>query len=217
MKSEIIIIDDHKIFGEGFCSLLENNNYRVKRVFQSPKKAINYLQNNLIDIVFCDINMPEINGIDLIKKIKKTNSECKVIMISMYTEKNIIKKALENNADGYLTKNCSIKDIKTAISNSYSSEKKFISKTPNNFNNNNNNNNNSSNSNNDSFSLKFKLTKREEEIVSHILKEKSNVEIGEILQISKRTVETHRKNIMLKLDVKNSIGIAVKALKYELV
>ena len=209
MKSEIIIIDDHKIFGEGFCSLLENNNYRVKRVFQSPKKALNYLKDNLIDIVFCDINMPEINGIDLIKKIKKTNSQCKVIMISMYTEKNVIKKALENNADGYLTKNCSIKDIKTAISNSYSTEKRFISKTPNNNNNNNNN--------NDSFSLKFKLTKREKEIVSHILKEKSNSEIGEILQISKRTVETHRKNIMLKLDVKNSIGIAVKTLKYELV
>ena len=208
MKNEIIIIDDHKIFGEGFCSLLENNNYRVKRVFQSPKKALNYLKDNLIDIVFCDINMPEINGIDLIKKIKKTNSECKVIMISMYTEKNVIKKALENNADGYLTKNCSIKDIKTAISNSYSTKKRFISKTPNNNNNNNNN---------DSFSLKFKLTKREKEIVSHILKEKSNFEIGEILQISKRTVETHRKNIMLKLDVKNSIGIAVKALKYELV
>ena len=208
MKNEIIIIDDHKIFGEGFCSLLENNNYRVKRVFQSPKKALNYLKDNLIDIVFCDINMPEINGIDLIKKIKKTNSQCKVIMISMYTEKNVIKKALENNADGYLTKNCSIKDIKTAISNSYSTKKRFISKTPNNNNNNNNN---------DSFSLKFKLTKREKEIISHILKEKSNADIGEILQISKRTVETHRKNIMLKLDVKNSIGIAVKALKYELV
>ena len=154
--------------------------------------------------------MPEINGIDLIKKIKKTNSECKVIMISMYTEKNVIKKALENNADGYLTKNCSIKDIKTAISNSCSTKKRFISKTPNNNNNNNNNNN-------DSFSLKFKLTNREKEIISHILKEKSNAEIGETLQISKRTVETHRKNIMLKLDVKNSIGIAVKALKYELV
>jgi DNA-binding CsgD family transcriptional regulator len=65
--------------------------------------------------------------------------------------------------------------------------------------------------------LKFSLTNREKEIISEILKEKSNSEIGEILQISKRTVETHRKNIMLKLDVKNSIGIAVKALKYELV
>jgi len=208
METEIIIIDDHKIFGEGFCSLLENNNFRVKRVFQSPKKALNFLKDNVIEIVFCDINMPEINGIDLIKKIKKTNSECKVIMISMYTEKNIIKKALENNADGYLTKNCSIKDIKTAISNSYSTEKKFISKT---LDNNNNNNNN------DSFTLKYKLTKREREIISHILEEKSNSDIGELLQISKRTVETHRKNIMLKLDVKNSIGIAVKALKFDLV
>ena len=154
--------------------------------------------------------MPEINGIDLIKKIKKTNSECKVIMISMYTEKNIIKNALQNNADGYLTKNCSIKDIKNAILNSYSTEKKFIS-------NNNNNNNNDNDNDNDSFSLKFKLTRREKEIVSLILKEKSNSEIGETLLISKRTVETHRKNIMLKLGVKNSIGIAVKALKNKLV
>ena len=64
--------------------------------------------------------------------------------------------------------------------------------------------------------MRFSLTSREKEIINEILKEKSNSEIGEILQISKRTVETHRKNIMLKLNVKNSIGIAVKALKYEL-
>ena len=205
MRNEVIIIDDHKIFGEGFCSLLENNKFRVKRVFQSPKKALYYLERNVIDIVFCDINMPEINGIELIKKIKKTNLSCKVIMISMYTQKNIIKKALNNNADGYLTKNCSIEDIKKVISNSFFPQKKIILQTVN------------KNINNDEFSMKFSLTSREKEIISEILKEKSNSEIGEILQISKRTVETHRKNIMLKLDVKNSIGIAVKALKYELV
>jgi DNA-binding NarL/FixJ family response regulator len=205
MTNEVIIIDDHKIFGEGFCSLLENNKFRVKRVFQSPKKALHYLERNVIDIVFCDINMPEINGIELIKKIKKTNLSCKVIMMSMYTQKNIIKKALNNNADGYLTKNCSIEDIKKVISNSFLPQKKIILKTV------------DKNINNDEFSIKFSLTNREKEIISEILKEKSNSEIGEILQISKRTVETHRKNIMLKLDVKNSIGIAVKALRYELV
>jgi len=205
MKNEVIIIDDHKIFGEGFCSLLENNKFRVKRVFQSPKKALYYLERNIIDIVFCDINMPEINGIELIKKIKKTNLSCKVIMMSMYTQKNIIKKALNNNADGYLTKNCSIEDIKKVISNSFLPQKNITVQTS------------CKNINNDEFSIKFSLTKREKEIISEILKEKSNSEIGEILQISKRTVETHRKNIMLKLDVKNSIGIAVKALKYELV
>jgi DNA-binding NarL/FixJ family response regulator len=205
MNNEVIIIDDHKIFGEGFCSLLENNNFRVKRVFQSPKKAVYYLERNLVDIVFCDINMPEINGIELIKKIKKTNFSCKVIMMSMYTQKNIIKKALKNNADGYLTKNCSIKDIKTVISNSFLPKKKIEVQTV------------EKNINNDEFSIKFSLTKREKEIIAEILKEKSNSEIAEILQISKRTVETHRKNIMLKLNVKNSIGIAVKAMKFELV
>tara|TARA_B100001142_G_C14199683_1_gene603258 strand:+ start:192 stop:809 length:618 start_codon:yes stop_codon:yes gene_type:complete len=205
MKNEVIIIDDHKIFGEGFCSLLENNKFRVKRVFQSPRKALYYLDKNLVDIVFCDINMPEINGIELIKKIKKTNSSCKVIMISMYTQKNIIKKALNNNADGYLTKNCSIEDIKNVISNSFLPQKNKIPQTV------------DKNINNDEFSMKFSLTNREKEIINEILREKSNSEIGEILQISKRTVETHRKNIMLKLDVKNSIGIAVKALKHELV
>jgi DNA-binding NarL/FixJ family response regulator len=205
MKKEVIIIDDHKIFGEGFCSLLENNKFRVNRVFQSPKKALYYLDKNLVDIVFCDINMPEINGIELIKKIKKTNLSCKVIMISMYTQKNIIRKALNNNADGYLTKNCSIDDIKTVISNSFLPQKKITVQTV------------EANVNNDEFSMKFSLTNREKEIINEILKEKSNSEIGEVLQISKRTVETHRKNIMLKLNVKNSIGIAVKALRYELV
>ena len=205
MNNEVIIIDDHKIFGEGFCSLLENNNFRVKRVFQSPKKAIYYLERNLVDIVFCDINMPEINGIELIKKIKKTNLSCKVIMMSMYTQKNIIKKALKNNADGYLTKNCSIEDIKKVVSNSFLPQKKIEVQTV------------EKNINNDEFSIKFRLTNREKEIIAEILKEKSNSEIAEILQISKRTVETHRKNIMLKLNVKNSIGIAVKAMKFELV
>jgi len=205
MNNEVIIIDDHKIFGEGFCSLLENNNFRVKRVFQSPKKAIHYLEKSFVDIVFCDINMPEINGIELIKKIKKTNLSYKVIMMSMYTQKNIIKKALKNNADGYLTKNCSIEDIKKVVSNSFLPQKKIEVKTV------------EKNINNDEFSIKFSLTNREKEIIAEILKEKSNSEIAEILQISKRTVETHRKNIMLKLNVKNSIGIAVKAMKFELV
>jgi DNA-binding NarL/FixJ family response regulator len=126
-------------------------------------------------------------------------------MMSMYTQKNIIKKALNNNADGYLTKNCSIEDIKKVVSNSFLPQKKIEVKTV------------EKNINNDEFSIKFSLTNREKEIIAEILKEKSNSEIAEILQISKRTVETHRKNIMLKLNVKNSIGIAVKAMKFELV
>ena len=94
MRKEVIIIDDHKIFGEGFCSLLEKINIRVKRVYQSPKKALIYLKENKIDIVFCDINMPEIDGIELIKKIKQSQNDIKIIMVSMYNEKNINDRAI---------------------------------------------------------------------------------------------------------------------------
>ena len=200
----IIIVDDHKIFGEGFCSLLESYDYRILRVFTDAKSALNYInKKNKIDIVFSDINMPNINGLDFLKQIKKINSKIRVIMISMYTDKNIINQALKNNADGYLSKNCSIDDIKISISNSLNKKKKIISKPV----------EEKSQHNNDSFSLKYKLTEREKEIIQHILDQKSNVKISEELKISKRTVETHRKNIMLKLNVKNSIGIAVKCIE----
>ena len=119
----IIIVDDHKIFGEGFCSLLESYNYRVIRVFNDAKSALNYInKKNKTDIVFSDINMPNINGLDFLKQIKKINSEIKVIMMSMYTDKNIVNQAFKNNADGYLSKNCSIDDIRNTISNSFSSK-----------------------------------------------------------------------------------------------
>ena len=203
MQNKIVIIDDHKIFGEGFCSLLEANGFIVKRVFQDPILALNYFEKNkAIDIVFTDINMPKVNGIELIKKIKKINFNIKIIMMSMYSEKSIIREAFLKNADGYLSKNCSVDDIKKAVKNAFSSSKSknlFIKDETANA--------------TDSFAIKYRLTKREKEIVKNILDQKSNSEIGETLSISKRTVETHRKNIMLKLGVKNSIGIAVKALE----
>ena len=203
-KLKTVIVDDHKIFGEGFCSLLESNNFRVKRVFQNSKKALNYLKkDNGTELIFSDVNMPDINGVGFVKKIREFNNDVKIIMISMYTDKNIVQECLKNGADGFLSKNCSINDILDAVKNSMNNKKVIdadletddkIHKS-------------------DSFVLKYKITDREKEIIKHILDQKSNLEISQELEISKRTVETHRKNIMLKLDVKNSIGIAVKCIE----
>ena len=199
----ILIVDDHKIFGEGFCSLLESYSYRVLRVFTESKSALNFInKKNNIDIIFSDINMPNINGLDFLKQIKKLNSEIKVIMMSMYTDKNIIDQAIKNKADGYLSKNCSIDDIKKTISNCLENKINFQKISI-----------EGTDDISDEFLLKYKLTNREKEIIKHILDQKSNLEISKELEISKRTVETHRKNIMLKLDVKNSIGIAVKCIE----
>ena len=199
-----IIIDDHKIFGEGLSMILEKIDISVVRVFQDPKEAWLYFHKfQNIDIIFTDINMPEMNGFKLCEKIKNINSSIKIIVLSMYDDKRIKKQALQSGADIYLTKTASKEDIKKAVKNCFLN-KDFAQKKS------------EPNLIKDKFTIKYKLTKREREILVQILDEKSNQEIAEVLQISKRTVETHRKNIQLKLKAKNSVGIVKIALQYDL-
>ena len=199
-----IIIDDHKIFGEGLSMILEKIDISVVRVFQDPKEAWLYFHKfQNIDIIFTDINMPEMNGFKLCEKIKNINSSIKIIVLSMYDDKRIKKQALNSGADIYLTKTASKEDIQKAVKNCFLN-KDFEQKKS------------QPNLIKDKFTMKYKLTKREREILVQILDEKSNQEIAEVLQISKRTVETHRKNIQLKLKAKNSVGIVKIALQYDL-
>ncbi len=199
-----IIIDDHKIFGEGLSMILEKIDISVVRVFQDPKEAWLYFHKfQNIDIIFTDINMPEMNGFKLCEKIKHINSSIKIIVLSMYDDKRIKKQALQSGADIYLTKTASKGDIQKAVKNCFLN-KDFAQKKS------------QPNLIKDKFTMKYKLTKREREILVQILDEKSNQEIAEVLQISKRTVETHRKNIQLKLKAKNSVGIVKIALQYDL-
>ena len=199
-----IIIDDHKIFGEGLSMILEKIDISVVRVFQDPKEAWLYFDKfQNIDIIFTDINMPEMNGFKLCEKIKHINSSIKIIVLSMYDDKRIKKQALQSGADIYLTKTASKEDIQKAVKNCFLN-KDFAQKKS------------QPNLIKDKFTMKYKLTKREREILVQILDEKSNQEIAEVLQISKRTVETHRKNIQLKLKAKNSVGIVKIALQYDL-
>lgn len=199
-----IIIDDHKIFGEGLSMILEKIDISVVRVFQDPKEAWLYFDKfQNIDIIFTDINMPELNGFKLCEKIKNINSSIKIIVLSMYDDKRIKKQALQSGADIYLTKTASKEDIQKAVKNCFLN-KDFAQKKS------------EPNLIKDKFTMKYKLTKREREILVQILDEKSNQEIAEVLQISKRTVETHRKNIQLKLKAKNSVGIVKIALQYDL-
>jgi DNA-binding NarL/FixJ family response regulator len=103
-----IIIDDHKIFGEGLSMILEKIDISVVRVFQDPKEAWLYFDKfQNIDIIFTDINMPEMNGFKLCEKIKHINSSIKIIVLSMYDDKRIKKQALQSGADIYLTKTAS--------------------------------------------------------------------------------------------------------------
>ena len=210
-EKKVIIIDDHKLFTNGLSSILESIGLRVMSTFQNGKEAFLYLQNNEIDIVFTDINMPEMDGLKLCKKLKRDNVKAKIIILSMYEDPNIIKEAFDCGASAYLSKNTEkeeiIKAIEKSLDNKKYVNKRLLKKKER---------EEEEEEEEDTFTLKYKLTLREREVLQLLLDESSNKQIGETLNISTRTVETHRKNIMLKLDVKNNTGLIKKALSYQL-
>ena len=209
---KVIIIDDHKLFTNGLSSILEGIGQRVMSTFKNGKEAFLYLQNNEIDIVFTDINMPEMDGLKLCKKLKRDNVKAKIIILSMYEDPNIIKEAFECGASAYLSKNTEkeeiIKAIEKSLDNKKYVNKRLLKKKE--------REEEEEEEEEDTFTLKYKLTLREREVLQLLLDESSNKQIGETLNISTRTVETHRKNIMLKLDVKNNTGLIKKTLSYQL-
>jgi DNA-binding NarL/FixJ family response regulator len=214
MKSEIIngkstiIVDDHLLFTNGLTGILEDIGLKVHSTFSNAKDAITYLKNQNVDIIFSDINMPIMDGIQFCKRLKKLQIETPVIMLSMYEDANIIKESFNKGAIGYLSKNSDREDIIKALKSCLNG-KKFVNK-------------NLLKENNinflkkDKYQTKYLLTTREREVLLHILNDEKNLTIAKELNISKRTVETHRKNIMLKLNVKTPVALAQLAIKLNL-
>tara|TARA_B110000467_G_C18303498_1_gene473015 strand:- start:948 stop:1610 length:663 start_codon:yes stop_codon:yes gene_type:complete len=214
MKSEIIngkstiIVDDHLLFTNGLTGILEDIGLKVHSTFSNAKDAITYLKNQNVDIIFSDINMPIMDGIQFCKRLKKLKIETPVIMLSMYEDTNIIKESFSQGAVGYLSKNSDRNEIIKALESCLNG-KEFVNK-------------NLlkeykiSSVDKDKYQTKYSLSSREREVLLHILNDEKNLTIAKELNISKRTVETHRKNIMLKLNVKTPVALAQLAIKHKL-
>ena len=214
MKSEIIngkstiIVDDHLLFTNGLTGILEDIGLKVHSTFSNAKDAITYLKNQNVDIIFSDINMPIMDGIQFCKRLKKLQIETPVIMLSMYEDANIIKESFNHGAVGYLSKNSDRDEIIKALTNCLNG-KEFVNKNL-------LKEDKISSVNKDKYQTKYSLSTREREVLEHILNDEKNSAIAGLLKISKRTVETHRKNIMVKLDVKTPVALAQLAIKYKL-
>tara|TARA_B110000858_G_scaffold165081_1_gene191573 strand:- start:67 stop:735 length:669 start_codon:yes stop_codon:yes gene_type:complete len=201
----IIIADDHTIFLEGITALISSKYINVVANCKNGQEVLDFLKEQEVDLVISDINMPVMDGITLVKKITKLYPKTKTMMLSMYEERHIINKAIKAGASGYMSKNAGKKDILNAIENCMKGEKvtfkrqsTFTQKSIQNTN----------------KSIKeISLTNRERQILKLITQEATNTDISLSLNISKRTVEAHKKNIFLKLGVKNTIGLIKIALK----
>ena len=152
--------------------------------------------------------MPRMDGIQFCKRLKKLQIETPVIMLSMYEDANIIKESFNHGAAGYLSKNSDRDEIIKALTNCLNG-KEFVNKNL-------LKEDKISSVNKDKYQTKYSLSTREREVLGHILNDEKNSVIADLLNISKRTIETHRKNIMVKLDVKTPVALAQLAIKHKL-
>ncbi len=211
----ICITDDHQLVIEGLKLLLSDlPDIQVISSFKTGAQLLDALDEGLLaDAVLLDINMPELNGIETCKKVKKFKPGIKIIALSMLAESNMIKLMLRSGADGYLHKNAGKEEIIRAI-REVMSGRRYLSEEIANivlFD------DSSSESGRIANSPFPKLSDREKQILTMIADEKTTQEIADILYISFGTVETHRRNIMIKLGAKNTAGLVRTAIEYQLI
>lgn len=193
-KIKIALVDDHQMFLDGMISVLSNQKeFEIVFVENNPKKALLKIKTNIPDLLISDVSMPEMSGLEFVKMVKHDFPEVKILILSMF-------KNLQSNQDidGYLLKETSKDElIKTIIDIVKNDNKHFETEQPT----------------KDTFNFKNTiLTDREKEIIQLIANEHTTEEIAEKLSISTNTIESHRKNIYYKLQVKNTAGLIKKAI-----
>jgi len=205
---KVLLADDHQIIVDGLKSLLQNTaDIQVAGEANNGREVLRLLGILKIDVILMDIDMPVMNGIDALKEIKRTFSALKVIILSMHQEAGMIKSLMAIGADGYILKSTSQDELigairKVAAGQPYFSPEVTLSllNTP-------------QNNLQSSKQQTEMLTDREEEILKLIAEGFSNKEIGNKLFISHRTVDTHRTNLMKKLNANNIAGLISYAIK----
>lgn len=202
-RIKVLLVDDHQIIVDGLKSLLKDSaDIMVAGEANNGREALRILNFLGIDVVLMDVDMPVMNGIDALKEIAKLYPRTSVIILSMHQEAGMIKSLMNLGAKGYLLKSSSKDELisgirKVADGQSYFSTDVTLSLL-------------SSGSGNQQNEI---LTDRETEILRLIAEGFSNKEIGSKLFISHRTVDTHRTNLMKKLDVNNIAGLISYAIR----
>jgi two-component system nitrate/nitrite response regulator NarL len=212
----VVLADDHVVVRDGIKSLLENEaNITVVGEATDGTEALTIIDTLHPDLVILDIRMPNLTGIEVVEQLRSKNNLVKIVMLSMHESEEYVLKSIKAGADGYLLKGSSKEEFLKALHTVANGGKYFsgdissilIGQLT-----------------NPTLPLESKksldeeqlITKREKEILTLLLSGKGNKEIAEALDISKRTAEVHRFNLMKKLKVKNLIELSNKATEFSL-
>ena len=211
MPVKVIIADDHKMVREGIKQLIEfSGNIEVIDEAGNGLECLEKLEKDLPDVLLLDINMPEMNGLEVLQYIRKNKFDVKVIVLTVHNEVEYLLKAVDMKVDGYILKDSEteilIKGIFTVNQGEKYIQPELIPLL------------NSRMINRDVEKEKLKsLTKREIEVLKDIAAGSLNKEIAINLGISERTVKNHISNIFKKIDVADRTQAAVFAIKNDIV
>ena len=196
----IAIVDDHPVVLEGLANLLSQmTDICLVHRCSDAMEAMKALRGEQVELVITDINLPDINGIELCRRIKTEFSHIRVIGMSTFHEPQYVSEILKAGASGFITKNASASEMEKAIRGSLRGEV-YISPLL-----------------ADQKPLQFVstdlpiLTRREREVLQLIARGLTNKEISQQLFVSLSTVDSHRKNLMSKFDVMNAASLIAKA------
>ena len=207
----LLIADDHQLFVDGLRRILETEQmFGEIHGANNGLQVLDHVKSYQVDCIIMDINMPLLNGLEATKQLKKENPEIKIIVVSMECDVVIVSKMLKAGADAFINKDTGKEELMTAFRKILDNEKYISPDIAKNL-----------------FSyLSYRkknvtedekhLTPREIEIIRHIADGETNGEIAAKLFLSVVTVDTHRKNILSKLELKNTAALVKYAAEHKL-
>jgi DNA-binding NarL/FixJ family response regulator len=208
---KILLVDDHTLFRNGLKMLIDTiPGFQVTGTASNGKEFLEKIQKDHYDIIFLDIEMPELNGIAAASKVLQYNPDLKIITLTMFGDEEYFDQMIKAGAKGFLMKNSDLQEVRTAIEvvyqgGTYYSQELMQSilrslkhvKASN--------------------AVNIEFSERETEILRLICQGHSNLVIGDKLFISKRTVEKHRANLLQKTNSKNTAELVIYAIKNQII
>jgi len=209
MDIKVIIADDHAIISEGLKSLLEKKGILVLDIAQNGREAVEKAIALKPDVMMMDISMPDLNGVEATARIKKEVPHIKIIALSMHSSKTMIDKMFAAGASGYILKESAFSELYDAIKDVLAGKfyltpaiaRMYVDSKGHAF------------SSSDQIPQFNKISKKEREILQLVAEGVKTRDIAQKLNVSIKTVETHRRNIMKKLNIFSVAGLTKFAIK----
>ena len=208
LKPKLIIVDDHLIFQQGLKTMINSRNIAtVIGQATNGKDFIELLSHNKPDLVLMDIDMPQMNGLEATKKALELFPDLRIIIVSMFGDEEYYYKMIETGVKGFVLKSSGISELETAIKEVMSGESYFsneiLRKIIQNI---------STRKTQKTIEIES-LTEREIEVLNQICLGNTTEQIAKNLNISPKTVKTHRANLLEKTAAKNTASLIIFALK----